>query len=393
MKRYWKSILLCMVIVIVLGSFYMKSSLAAQKPMKIEFEKISGNEDEIDDLILYGGYDMGNQYSNWEITKNGTRERSHHSLIQELTKTYATPALGKLIKEHKQFMRGKGLNQEYFYEDEQLIAYAYMEGPGYDGPTNHSLMDIALLNKESKKITSFKADIPNKEKYYWGYVQEVQLVDGQLKVFTQGFPAAGGSDLNVYTFDLAEQKLVDAVLIASAKADEVNIAIINGYSIQPQKYVLINVEEYNHSDNGDEMKNVLADTIIYNIETNESQKVAISDDERPPSLYSGTISDSSLFVPAEAENGIEIREYDIEAEKWINKRTFALPYPTREEGGGVLELMNGRVYNIQSTNDGQAVFIGDLRTGESLYEGKLRIKDPGKDKVDNRLEIYSIEQQ
>ena len=56
MKRYWKIISICFVTLIVIGTFYIQSSFATNEHVKIEFEKVNGNEDEVKNLMLYGDY-------------------------------------------------------------------------------------------------------------------------------------------------------------------------------------------------------------------------------------------------------------------------------------------------------------------------------------------------
>ena len=50
------------------------------------------------------------------------------------------------------------------------------------------------------------------------------------------------------------------------------------------------------------------------------------------------------------------------------------------------QLMNGKIYIISSTNNGYTLLIGDLNTGESLYEGKLQVKNQKEDP--QRYQLY-----
>ena len=56
MKRYWKIISICLVTLMVIGTFYIQSSFATNEHVKIEFEKVNGNEDEVKNVMLYGDY-------------------------------------------------------------------------------------------------------------------------------------------------------------------------------------------------------------------------------------------------------------------------------------------------------------------------------------------------
>ena len=52
--------------VMVIGTFYIQSSLATNEHIKIEFEKVSGNEDEVKNLMLYGDY-LGNRHHQYQL--------------------------------------------------------------------------------------------------------------------------------------------------------------------------------------------------------------------------------------------------------------------------------------------------------------------------------------
>ena len=58
----------------------------------------------------------------------------------------------------------------------------------------------------------------------WMHVEDVQVIEDELKVITRGSRINSGDELRVYTFDMNEQKLVTDNTIASTPAVE------NGWS-------------------------------------------------------------------------------------------------------------------------------------------------------------------
>ncbi len=87
MKRYWKIILLCFVAIIAIGAFYIQSGFADQKNITIEFEKVSGNEDEVNDLTIFGDYLVGNINYSLQIQKGETIDSTNQSFFEKLDKT------------------------------------------------------------------------------------------------------------------------------------------------------------------------------------------------------------------------------------------------------------------------------------------------------------------
>ena len=56
-----------------------------------------------------------------------------------------------------------------------------------------------------------------------------------------------------------------------------------------------------------------------------------------------------------------------------------------------VQLMNGKIYIISSTNNEYTLLIGDLNTGKSLYEGKLQVKNQKEDPQRYRLYFHDID--
>ena len=51
----------------MIGTFYISAGLAEKTDLTIEFEKVSGNEEELKDLTFYGDYLVGNMYQSLQI--------------------------------------------------------------------------------------------------------------------------------------------------------------------------------------------------------------------------------------------------------------------------------------------------------------------------------------
>ncbi|OEH94557.1 hypothetical protein [Bacillus solimangrovi] len=396
MKRYWKIILFCMITVITIGTFYIQSSLADMDYAKVEFEKVSGNENELDELLLYGGHVAGNMHKYLQISSKDTINLDVKNQSLLLGGTSIEPSYKELIEENRDFMRGKTLYYNLFYKDENLLAYANVKGKDFTQFPVEYLLKIDILNKKSEETTSIQLDVPNDEEYDFLEVIEVQVVDGKLQVFIRGSRFESGDELNVYTFDIDEQKLVNKELILARPTTEnysSEIRLISdSYSIKPEKYLLIRTDIYNEETiNTNPNKELVSkEMIVYNLENNQSKKVNISD-EKLESIHWATINDSTIFTSPQSESEFEISQYDIEKAQWKNTIPMDLQDGSNGEDTPFMKIMNGKLYLIKSTNNVQSIYIRDLSSGELLYEGKLKVKNSNADQEYGRINIIDID--
>jgi hypothetical protein len=399
MKRYWKILSLCIVAVLVIGAFYVQSSLKAKENAKIDFKKVSGNEEELANLMITADYQVGNLFQSLQITSKETVNLNNQSMFQKLARNSTVPVVNHLIEQYRGFMRGKEVNPNYFYEDENLVAYASIKTKD----SRDSSFDIDLLNKRSEETTQVQIAVPKSQHYSWIEVVDVQVIDGNLKVIVQGARTEGGSDLNVYTLNIDEQKVVkdeDIYTAPSVKNAGVDINIINDYySIKPEKYLLFKMETYedNQVPGASEMivdgepNLVVNDVMVYDFEKNQSKKIVVPDEILRSISNMSAIFQSTMYIPSISTTGLEVNQYDLEKEKWGKKLTVDVPNHTDDEGAPYIKLMNGKIYIIQATNNRHTLSIRDLLTGKSLYEGKLIVKNSKEGQKDILFHVNDIE--
>ena len=400
MKRYWKLMILSFITVIVIGTFYISAGWAEKTDLTIEFEKVNGNEEELKDLTFYGEYLVGNMYQSLQFTTEETFNRNDISFIEQLSPEYNAPIFKELIKNHKRFMRGKEISPSYYYEDENVLVYASFKGDFDPSPNRDVDFDIEVLDKKTEETTSFKSDVPFLEKYQWLNIDDVQVVHDELKLVVQGHGMKDGTDdLRVYTFDMKEQLLVGNEPIATADSKEntrTDIRLLNElYStIQPQKFYVIHKEIYetqNARNEGDavtyegEPKVVGNEVLVYNIENNEVKQLE-NPNEMIESFYRSSILESSMYTFTQSDHIIEVNHYNFAKEEWAEKQTFHSEQAKTSDNEPFVQLMNGKIYIISSTNNGYTLLIGDLNTGKSLYEGKLHVKNQKEDP--QRYQLY-----
>lgn len=398
MKRYWKMIVFCVAVIIVIGTFYIRSGVVAKAPIELNIEKVSGNEKELQDVILYGDYVVGNFYHSLEITDGEKVEPRTQTFLEEVVNPTYSPVIQKLVKNHKGFMRGKDFSPNYFFEDDHRVAYASLRGEDLYGQSPDFTFEIAVKDKSTNEITAFEVEAPKTSNHGWLNVENVQLVGNELKVITSNHGNNNGSDMSLYTFNISEKKMVDKESFLTMPEIEnswVDITLLNEqyYSIQPQKYLLVRMEAYEEPEileDGQEIPRATSETIIYDTTNSQVKKWEVPD-EIAESLRSAYVEDSTVFLPNLTENEIEVNQYDIETEKWKEKQIFHINHAKDSDYSPYIQLMDGKIYIIGWNNDTYPVLIGDLGTGEILYEGKIEFKNQQDEQKNNRLYFHEIE--
>ncbi|WP_019156285.1 hypothetical protein [Robertmurraya massiliosenegalensis] len=391
MKRYWKISLLSIAMVIVLGTFYLQSGLAAKDNVKIEFKKISGDEAELNDLVLFGDYRIGDMTQSFrQVSTKETLILNNRSFLEEVLNNNYLPVFEKLIDEHRSFMRGKDIYGNSFFENENLLAYAGMKRDFNYSSIDYTL-DVDILDKKTNDTNSFQYKVPNANEYGWYDVEDVQIFDGILSVIVRSSLTTGGEEASLYTFDMETQKLVNNEKIVSTSTVENGwsglILNDNQSSIQPEEYILIEIESESY-ENEQSFPSGVKETFVYNKETNVLKEVKMPE-ELADAIYSSTIKDGRLYFSNVTEKGFEVHQYDIEKEQWEAVEKFDKPDMKNGYETTYTTLMNGKLYSTYLTDSGHILFIGDVTTGETLYEGKIIVDHP--DYTKESLYIHYIE--
>lgn len=396
MKRYWKIISLCMLTVLIIATFYIQAGFAAKEDIKVEFETLSGDDTELEQISFHGEMKKGNLYQSSIFSEKDTVNLNNMSFFGTLNGAYLNPTYKRLVEEHKGFMRGKIVSTENYYEDVNLLAYAEIEVES----AGRLSFEIDVLNKQSGKNNSFNADFPEKGKYDWANVAEVQARDGKLHVLVRCF-GNGTNEINIATFNLNDQKLEKIESIHSTNEDKnywSDIRIISNYrTIGYERYIMFYDEkqpkEFAYEESSMEIDNENMDTtlMVYDIETNELQEVPKLK-ETLGSIHSSSIHDSVLYVPSQSEDGFVANQYNIENQAWGDKVHFDWSHAMGENASGTFtKLINGKYYIVSAKENGpHHLLIWDVSTGKIAYEGLIKVKEDGQILSDYRLYIFEL---
>jgi hypothetical protein len=385
MKKYWKTILISLIIVTTIGSYYIQQAMAEDVSFKIE--TTNGNKGEIDNLIIHANYQTGDIYRKLDISKDGSTNQSG-SFIGELIGRNNPVMFQKYIQEHRKFMRGKQFNPGQYFEDEDRLIYTIFSNT--EGRGDSFTLQIDTLDKNTNESSSFEINMPNQVRYDWINERDVYIENGKIKILATS-NLNDEEELHLYTVDENKKELEQDSIIAKIESEEVsrvNIDIFNeNNKIQNKNYFLYMVEKYKYLEDG-EREIISSPMYLYNYLNNEEKEWTIPAELKP---YKNSIilQGTEIFIPVRSTNGLVLNRYNIEKKQWEEPINFKYPSIANAKEKPSLQITDGKLYLVDRVSDGHLFLIGDLRTGESLYEGKIIIEN--KEKLDADYSLY-IEQ-
>lgn len=393
MKKYWKTVLISLVIVTTIGTYYIQSAMASKSGVSFKIETTSGNKEEIENLQFHATYGSGDMYHELYITKDGSTDMGRSSIIEDLIADQVPLEFEKYIQEHRSFMRGKVFHPSNFFEDDARLIYTIFSD--FDGQVirRNLTLQVDTLDKQTNDSTSFEINVPAQASYHWMDVNDVYVVNGKIKILATGYTTDDGEEMHIYTVDENKKELEEDLMIADTKSDVSAFRIYSGSNkIQSENYYLYKLDKFKNQSEDVESEIISSQMYLYNNSTNEVEELNIPSDLKP-FKDSVVIQGVELFIPIHSAKGIELNRYNIEQKQWEEPVYFNYPNTFNNDEVPLLQLMNGKLYLVNRSSDGYGLFIGDLRTGESLYEGNIINENKGNLNSDTYFythEIYTL---
>jgi len=389
MKKYWKTILISLIIVTTIGTYYIQQAMA--KNISFKIETISGNKGEIDNLIIHASYQSGDIFRRLDISKDGSANQSG-SFIGELIGRNNPVMFQKYIEEHRKFMRGKQFNPGQYFEDENRLIYTTFSNNGRkEGRGDSFTLQIYILDKNTNDSSSFEINMPDQVRYDWIDERDVYVENGKIKILATS-NLNNEEELHLYTVDENKKELEQDSIIAKIESEETSrasIYIFNEYNkVQNENYILYMVEKYKFLEDG-EREIISSPMYLYNYLNNEVKEWTIPA-ELIPHKHSIILQGTDIFIPVRSTNGLVLNRYNIEKNQWEEPISFKYPSIANAKEKPSIQITDGKLYLVDRVSDGHLFLIGDLRTGESLYEGKIISENKENRDADYSLFIKQI---
>lgn len=384
MKRYLCSIIIGMVVILSIGTYYVKVASSASSLPKYTFKALEGSDKELDPVIINATLENGNFYEALRFESNTTTYASEGSYLENLTGRQ-NHQIERLIKEHRSFMRGKDSIRS-LYEDNDFLAYASVNSEFTKSGKMEAEFDIGLLEKKGEDETSFKIELPDQERIMNADVRDVQLVHSKLQVLTMNDVNSNNEkqtkEVHLYTIDVANKKVLsDKTLLSETFTypNQVDLGMpIDVAPSQPNNMVLISlIKGVNHEDGSFEEKLKESKLLSYNYETEKLETVkkgSLSLDM----ARSGYADGKNLYAVDMKSGKYRIKTFDLSSQTL--KNDTELDIAANEEEQYTAAFKNGRVYFLLNgmnqegkSNKPAKLLIADLKTGKTLYKGETVI--------------------
>jgi len=382
MKKYWKSISIAVITVAAIGFFYIQSALAGVNYPEYEMEKLSGNQEELEGLVLYGDYREGNiKGDNFQITAEGTQYNGELSYFDRLHTDFGFPEINQFQQKYKNFMRGKHSIFQ-LAENDNHLAHASVNSEIKSG----MVFQVEVLDKDANHTMEFTVDVPDNEKYSTVFVEQIYIAGEEVSVVTRnhvnGSIDSFSTEIHVYDIDIGEESLVNDEMVVSYSEGSGgrNMTNVytpgNGSTLQSNSHAIFIVEQWERDENEEEgYYSQFADSKItsINVETNEVSEFELPD-ELKDIAHSVLLEDSTLYFTSQVENGLEITVYDLENQELDENRSFNIETDQMPMGSPVTTIKEGRMYVASQSSEDYApanIFVIDLQSGELVYEGQI----------------------
>ncbi|AMM94763.1 hypothetical protein UP17_21705 [Peribacillus simplex] len=385
MKRYICSIIIGMVVILSIGTYYVKVASSASGLPKYNFKTLEGSDKELDPVIIHGSLEVDPIYEPLTIVSNQSIYASERSYFENLSGIQDFQ-IERLIKEHRSFMRGRdSINS--LYEDDDFLAYASVNEDFTKNGKMEAEFDIGLLEKKGEDETSFKIELPDQERIMNVVVRDVQLVHSKLQVLTMNDVNSNDEkqtiEVHLYTIDLANKKVLsDKTLLSETFTDPNQVDLEMPTDIapsQPNNMVLISlIKGVNHED-GFKEKLKESKLLSYNYDTEKLETVKLPKKESlSPDMARGGYADGKkLYIVDTKSDKYHIKTFDLSSQKITNDMELDLTVNKKEQDFAAFK--NGRVYFLLGSGRDQEgvltskpaqLLITDYKTGKTLYKGE-----------------------
>lgn len=387
MKRYWKLIVLVAVIVLTIGTFYIRQSLASSNYPEMELETKSGDEKVADNLVLNTDIGIG-KGSNIDVTRGGSTAEKD-SFLSRIRGYNQDAKILRLQQDHRNFMRGKSEASHLFAQDKNAVVYADLVLDVYRSSRQNYDMNIDWLDKKTGDRFSFDVLLPDHEKYSDAHVEHVYIAGDQVKVVTKNRKNetdASGAELHVYTIDRDAEKIVDDDTVLTGSENMDNDDWVDIYTFANEKDqkkndgLILTRDKGTHSESESDANTDPSERQVfyYDLQSGKRKKLSLPNElqEQAIEVFHGT----TLYFDEQKDGKATISAYDVNDQKITANRTVQIPDSMRSSGTEELltPVNDGKFYIVsdkQKKKQDTTVIVVDIKSGETVYEGTITMDD------------------
>ncbi|AZN40539.1 hypothetical protein [Paenibacillus albus] len=381
MKRYWFSILLVIFILGSVGTYYVTA--ASRSFPEYKLLTVSGDDNEAKSLEIQGD---SKEYGSLDITAKGSvyfQERSFFDSFKENEMFKYSPDLQQMLKDHRNFMRGKK-TYNGFYQDAKVLAYADIKG-GNNYNNRKYQLSVSTLDLAANDKISFTVSLPEQEKYVWVNTADVQVKGKTMYVLTYNLNKSSGNqqEIHVYKVDLNKKSIAeDQLMLADKRMDDgtsISYQLLQSSQSSASTELLVyqkSTQTFTKDKDGNEqLKGMEQEIFTYNYATGKSESV-----KKLPATTNSDSANDYVQVYGSGESIIELANggtsTNVKIFNVIDKSERSFEIPSISSPTSVV-VYGDRLYAAKPDGDTTKVVIADLTRGKVVYTGTVDINEQG----------------
>ncbi|TFB25101.1 hypothetical protein E3U55_01530 [Filobacillus milosensis] len=364
MKKFIKSTIVMILILGSLGTYYVQSAMVTNDLPRYHIEKVKGEEELIDNLIIRGTYSHEEVNDRFVLTNQGIEYSSELNIVERFEGQYNFTRQ-RLREKYPDFMRGTQYVHNNLYEDDQYLILVKEDYEYEQSEAQHEL-EISMLNKESKEEKEFEVTVKE-----MSHIVDIQYVDSNVHIYIK---KRNHQSQNISIVDLTINPNSgsienETVLIESKQSNKknqyVNISQL-GESVNyaPMQYLLFRdqLETVEEGTDGMRVTDRESELLAYNTETGEDKKLDLSQKEYGlAAMFDGKY----LYFEVYTEQGdLVMKPYNVESESFEDSITIEVG---KQRTNILKTVKDGQLYIVHNSK----VKVFDVQSGDVVYEGKI----------------------
>ena len=380
MKKYWKLFMLCIFAFSLLSIHYVQAARETSDYLTLRLKTIQGDESVVAERTFYGSYNQSRIYQSAVVKQNGAKTALNGLYVYELLFPYLPIEMQPITEQYRSFMRGKMVHPLFYYEDEQRLLYVEIPIKNSQSSPMPLTFKISSLTKEEGKQVDYTATTQQSFPFTYVSVEEVQLVDGNIKVLANAFEAGRGSRMYVFTIDEKTRTVKEYNPLTTSEVDENYILYGNYADYSPQTNFLYGSASYGDegveatSDSATAQDGSIKDFKLFKIDLNTMATAAIDVPEavRNNSSNSAATNDATHFVVNGENNALQLYSYHFDHDEWTHIELES-SFDVKFSQVNVFVVDDVLYISHESYKDEYKSFVDayDVTSGKQLYRGEI----------------------
>lgn len=400
MGKYWKLIVALAVMLLGISSYYGHAAYVTGALPEFIVKTVEGDEKYMDGITASSVFMTDQSYEYLQITKEGSVYRDQESILKQL-KGVPFSYERDLRDRYSSLLRGSFWGTSV-YEDERYVVVA---GDTYDYYNDETKIEVRQLDKatrKTKKMTHLLKGQNNRV-----MIDDVQMAGDDVVLITRNLIryADSLSTIEAYTFNIAEQKLVDHTVLLEAPAHEYELWSL-GESVHwhPKEYYAMRKTPASHFDHTVQPNEVVteeaegkleeeaSELYVYEIATGNVDLITLPEElsGKSANLYDG----SNLYFVNHLPYEIEITVFSIAAGEIIN--TLTLPYdgPAEYDANPPnLTVYDGYIYVMEATGNEKnpaTITVVDIEADDVVCKAHIVPKKDAGGNETYEVDMYNL---